>query len=87
MGAPPSGGDPGRIVQALGEMAQRAGIHVIAGGMPERSEDPDRPYNTCLVVGPDGQPVADKVSVSQVASHPNEMRYDGIAGEFRWSTL
>jgi deaminated glutathione amidase len=58
IGAPEPGAPPGHIVQALGDAARHAGVHVIAGGMPERSDDPDRPYNTCLVVGPDGQPVA-----------------------------
>jgi len=46
------GGGP--IVTALAEAATRSGVHVVAGGMPERSGDADRPFNTCAVVAPDG---------------------------------
>src|SRR5258705_4947940 len=44
----------GPIVTALAEAAGRSGVHVVAGGMPERSGDADRPFNTCAVVAPDG---------------------------------
>lgn len=44
----------GPIVTALGQMARENAIEVIAGGMPEASSDPDRPYNTSLHVGADG---------------------------------
>jgi predicted amidohydrolase len=53
--AEPLGVEPrGPILEALGEAARRAGVHVIAGGMPERTADAARPYNTCVVVSPDG---------------------------------
>ena len=53
--AEPVGGEPGGpILEAVAEAARRAGVHVIAGGMPERAADPARPYNACVVVAPDG---------------------------------
>ena len=33
-------------------------IHLVAGGMPEKSADPARPYNTSLLVSPSGSIVA-----------------------------
>jgi predicted amidohydrolase len=52
-------GEPrGPILRRLAEIARAHGVHVLAGGMPERSADPDRPYNTCAVVGPDGRVAA-----------------------------
>lgn len=46
---------PGPIARRLAAVARGLGIHVLAGGMPERSPDPARPYNTCAVFGPDGR--------------------------------
>src|SRR6266542_96277 len=51
-------GASGPILNAIGGAARRAGVHVVAGGMPERTSDPDRPYNTCAVFAPDGGIVA-----------------------------
>jgi predicted amidohydrolase len=48
----------GPIVSSLSDAAKRAGVHVIAGGMPERSGDRERPFNTAAVIGPDGALVA-----------------------------
>jgi predicted amidohydrolase len=48
------GGVRGPILKALSDAARRAGIFIVAGGMPERSGDADRPHNACVVVGPDG---------------------------------
>lgn len=45
---------PGPIAARLANVAKELGIHVIAGGMPEISLDPERPYNTCAVFAPDG---------------------------------
>jgi predicted amidohydrolase len=36
----------------------RLGIWIVAGGMPERSGDPARPFNTCAVIDPRGLVVA-----------------------------
>lgn len=43
----------GPFVATLASVARAAGA-VVVGGMFERSEDPDRPYNTLVAVGPDG---------------------------------
>ncbi|NUP10315.1 MAG: carbon-nitrogen hydrolase family protein [Polyangiaceae bacterium] len=48
----------GPIVSTLRNMARDTGAHVIAGGMPEQSGDPERPYNTSVVVDPSGRVVA-----------------------------
>jgi predicted amidohydrolase len=53
------GGDAnGPIVAALAEVARRHGVHVVAGGMPERSDDAERPFNTSVLVDPKGSVVA-----------------------------
>lgn len=48
----PAAGGP--IVRRLSEAARAHGVHVLAGGMAERSGDPDRPFNTLAVFSPDG---------------------------------
>lgn len=48
-------GDGGPIQTALAGWAKDAGAFVVGGGMPERSDDPGRPYNGCLVYAPDGR--------------------------------
>jgi predicted amidohydrolase len=45
----------GPIVRAMAQAARRTGTYVVAGGMPEKSGDRDRPFNTCAVFGPDGK--------------------------------
>lgn len=42
------------VFDALGAVAKEAQRWVIAGGIPEKSDDPLRPYNTCAVFAPDG---------------------------------
>ena len=44
----------GPIGRRLAELSRTHGIHLLGGGMPERSADPDRPFNTCAVFAPDG---------------------------------
>ena len=44
----------GPIARRLSELARAHGIRLLGGGMPERSGDRDRPYNTCAVFAPDG---------------------------------
>jgi deaminated glutathione amidase len=44
----------GPIVKFLRQIAKDAGVHVVAGGMPEASGDPDRPFNTSVLVDPSG---------------------------------
>jgi predicted amidohydrolase len=48
------GANAGPIVSAVREAAMTAGVFVVAGGMPERNADEGRPFNTSLLVGPDG---------------------------------
>jgi predicted amidohydrolase len=49
------GAFPGPIVSALCEAASANGVWVLGGGMPERSDDPARPYNTSVLVNPKGE--------------------------------
>lgn len=48
----------GPIVSALRRMAKQHHVHLIGGGMPERSDDPARPFNTSVLVSPEGDVVA-----------------------------
>jgi deaminated glutathione amidase len=43
------------IQNALSEWAREFGLTLVGGGMPIRSEDAARPYNTCVVFAPDGR--------------------------------
>jgi predicted amidohydrolase len=46
------------ITHALRLAARDARVWLVAGGMPEQSGDPDRPYNTSLLFEPDGRLVS-----------------------------
>jgi len=47
--------EPGKsLFDALSAMALEANAWVIAGGLPEASSDPRRPYNTCALFTPTG---------------------------------
>lgn len=48
----------GPISSALRAMAREHRVCVVGGGFPERSGDVERPHNTLLVVGPDGNDLA-----------------------------
>ena len=48
----------GPITSAVVGAAREHGIWLVAGGMPEASGDADRPFNTSLLVAPDGRIVA-----------------------------
>jgi deaminated glutathione amidase len=48
----------GPIASRLAHLAREHRAFVIGGGMPERSSDPARPFNTCAVFGPGGELVA-----------------------------
>jgi predicted amidohydrolase len=51
--------DPaGPIGTALRNAARDARVWLVAGGMPERSDDPARPFNTSLLFEPDGRLVS-----------------------------
>jgi predicted amidohydrolase len=43
------------IQSALSRCAREFGLTVVGGGMPTRSDDAERPYNTCVVFSPDGR--------------------------------
>jgi predicted amidohydrolase len=45
----------GPIVDTLRSAAREARVWLVAGGMPERSPDPDRPYNTSLLLDREGR--------------------------------
>jgi predicted amidohydrolase len=53
----PSASD-GPIVAALRDAAREHSVWLVAGGMPEASADPLRPFNTCAVLAPSGELVA-----------------------------
>jgi deaminated glutathione amidase len=48
------GAFPGPILTALSEAAAARGVWILGGGMPEKSDDPSRPYNTSVLVDPQG---------------------------------
>jgi predicted amidohydrolase len=43
------------IQRALSGFSARFGLALVAGGFPEASSDPDRPFNTCLVFSERGE--------------------------------
>jgi len=65
----------GPILQALARAARTANVYVCAGGMPERSGDPARPYNTCVLIGPDGALAAKYRKVHLFDVEVGEQRY------------
>jgi predicted amidohydrolase len=46
---------PGPIITAVLESAQKHKVWVVGGGFPEKTSDPKKVYNTCLVANPDGR--------------------------------
>ncbi len=44
----------GVMIDTLRDVARASRVTLIGGGMPERSSDPARPYNTCVVVDAEG---------------------------------
>jgi deaminated glutathione amidase len=52
--AEPLGDRSAPIQRTLSELALSLGMTIVGGGMPELSSDPARPFNTCVVFGPDG---------------------------------
>ncbi|HEV8246127.1 MAG TPA: carbon-nitrogen hydrolase family protein [Polyangiaceae bacterium] len=49
------GDEAAPIQRALSEMARAASCYVVGGGLPESSSDPERPFNSALVLGPEGK--------------------------------
>jgi predicted amidohydrolase len=52
------GAFPGPILSTLADAATRHGVWILGGGMPEKSDDEARPFNTSLLVGPKGDIIA-----------------------------
>jgi predicted amidohydrolase len=48
------GAFPGPILDTLSRAAAAHDVWILGGGMPEKSDDPARPYNTSVLVGPKG---------------------------------
>lgn len=48
----------GPISRALSALAKEHQLSIIGGGMPERSGDPERPFNTLVAYGPAGEELA-----------------------------
>lgn len=48
----------GPTFRAFGDLAKDLNIHLLAGSLPEKSPDPERPYNTSVLFGPHGQLLA-----------------------------
>ncbi len=53
--SPEAPGSDGPIARALRAAAANGKVWLVAGGLPEKSADPLRPYNTCAVYAPDGR--------------------------------
>src|SRR6187402_3365721 len=71
--------DPGgKIQSALSEMARSAEAYIVAGGFPEASSEPARPFNTALVFGPDGRLVTSyrKIHLFDVALQDGTSRLE-----------
>jgi predicted amidohydrolase len=51
-------GARGPILTALTALAKKHGVFLVGGGMPEKSGDPDRPFNTSVLLTPDGEVAA-----------------------------
>jgi predicted amidohydrolase len=51
-------GGGGRIESEVASWARSANAYVVAGGLPEQSDEPERPYNAAAVFSPDGRIVA-----------------------------
>jgi predicted amidohydrolase len=46
---------PGPYTEPFAEIARRRGCWVLAGSSAERSDDPERPWNTSVLIDPDGR--------------------------------
>lgn len=54
--AKPIDGHP--FLRPLCELASKKNVSILAGSIPEQSPDPDRPFNTSVMIGSDGHLVA-----------------------------
>lgn len=56
--APAASNDAGSIAKAVASAARENGVWIVAGGMPEVGPSRDTPFNTSLLVSPEGRVVA-----------------------------
>lgn len=49
---------PGLTTRRFGALAKELGVYLLLGSMGEQSNDPQRTYNTSVLLGPDGKVVA-----------------------------
>ncbi len=49
---------PGPTTQPFAEVARRRGAWILVGSVAETSDDPERPYNTSVLIDPDGSVAA-----------------------------
>ncbi|MCL7958533.1 MAG: carbon-nitrogen hydrolase family protein [marine benthic group bacterium] len=70
----------GATCRAFGALAEELGIHLLLGSFAERSDDPDRCYNTSVLFGPDGAMLAAyrKIHLFDVDVSP-EVRFEESA--------
>ncbi len=69
-----AGAEPldGTIVTAAGGWARELGLHLCAGSVPEASNDGGKPYNTCVLIDPEG-----RVSATYRKLHMFDVEVDG----------
>lgn len=56
--AEPLDPETGKTVGRFAELASKLGIHLLLGSFNEKSSDPERCYNTSVLLGPDGSILA-----------------------------
>ena len=66
----------GPIQQALADSARRAGVWVVGGTLPMRTDDPRRVRNACCVYAPDGRRVARYDKIHLFAYDNGREHYD-----------
>lgn len=67
---------PGPMTERFGKLAGRLSIHLLLGSIGEQSGDPQRIYNTSVLLGPGGQLVATYRKV-----HLFDVQVDGQTGD------
>jgi nitrilase len=66
----------GPIQQFLSDAARRAGLWLVGGTLPVRTDDPRRVFNRCTVWAPDGRLAAHYDKIHLFAFEQGEERYD-----------
>jgi predicted amidohydrolase len=55
LGIAESPGEPGPVLSRMTALAKMHGIHLVLGGIPVRCDDPDKFFNTSMLIDPGGQ--------------------------------